>query len=48
MRSERWWLLGRNLLTSLSTALGISPYTMLYFHIKFSSGVTVSYLMERT
>ena len=27
MRSERWWLLGGNLLTSLSTALGQSPYT---------------------
>jgi len=29
MRSERWWLLGRNLLTSLSTALGISSYRKL-------------------
>ena len=26
MRSERWRLLGGNLLTSLSTALGQSPY----------------------
>jgi len=29
MQSERWRLLGGNLLTSLSTALGISPYTTL-------------------
>ena len=27
MRSERWWLLGGNLLTSLSIALGQSPYS---------------------
>jgi len=27
MRSERWRLLGGNLLTSLSIALGVSPYS---------------------
>ena len=26
MRSERWWLLGGNLLTSLSMPLVLSPY----------------------
>ena len=27
MRSESWWLLGGNLLTLLSTALGVFPYS---------------------
>jgi len=29
MRSERCWLLGGNLLTLLSTALGVSPYNLI-------------------